>query len=118
MDKHKSDELRLQLQQIAHFQKARANEQRLQHELNLRKAEWSRCVSSYISAVEMLDRLQSIALQAVRNENIVACLRAAHIEIATVRNSFGRVVETMGSLNGININSESIKTVNDANRYL
>lgn len=110
-DFHESDALRLQLQQFAHQRRAQVIEQCLEDELALRMGEWSTTVNKYMEAVRRLDQLYTLSVRAVRNENLISCLKGAQIEIDRVRTRFGQIINTLESMNGININSESIERV-------
>lgn len=106
-----SEMLRLQLQQIAHQQRARILERRLQTGLQRRVREWNETVHRYMDAVRLLDELHATAVRAFRTEQLAGCVEAANMEIERVRKRFALVNETLGSLSGVNINAESIEMV-------
>lgn len=107
-----SESLRLKLQQIAHQQRARTIERRLQDGLQRRIREWNDTVQNYMDAVRLLEQLHETAIRAVRSEHLAGCVEAANIEIEQVRCRYSLIGEVLGSLNGININAESIEIVN------
>lgn len=106
-----SEALRLQLQQIAHQQRARNIDRRLQEGLQRRIKEWNETVQRYMEAVRLLDQLHELSVRAVRSEQLVRCLKAANLEIAHVGSRYSLVGEMLENLNGINIDAESIQTV-------
>lgn len=108
-----AESLRLQLQQIAHQQRSRTIERRLQEALQRRIREWNETVQLYMEAVHLLDKLHKTAVQAVRSDHLIRCLEAANIEIDQVRSRYNLVSEVLADLNGININADSIEMVND-----